>query len=485
MCLSLMDTTILNVGYDRIVGSLGATLDEVSWASTAYTLAGITTLPLAGWLVARFGRRSVFLAILLLFTAGSMLCGLATSATQLGVFRLVQGFGGGLLGTISQAIFLDAYPDEHRNEAFNLLSVTVMIGPFLGPIVGGFVLEHSAWPALFFINVPLGIFTIWLASKLDLDQSVKSAPGKFSYVTIGLVFATLLSLQFALQSGERLGWFDSPAVNGAFFGGIVFLAILVFRELRFERPMINLRLFVNHDFLVGNVLSLIAGASNYGIAFFGPLFLQQVLGFSPLQAGLMTVPGAVAMFAGNRIQALVSRKVPRYAIIIAGMICLAAALWYNSVYSDRNSFETVTWLRTAQGLAFGLFLVPIGILMLRSIAKRDIDSASGLASLVRQFGGMLGIALVAAALERYHDVFLRQLLTEIPRWPYTFEPSAGTRSEILVSVSRQADVLAYQRLYAVSAIAMLAAALVVAAYALAEWHLARRQQLRFARSSRG
>ncbi|HEV2262796.1 MAG TPA: MFS transporter, partial [Candidatus Rubrimentiphilum sp.] len=133
MWLSLMDTTILNIGYGNIVSSLGATLDEVSWASTAYTLAAITTLPLAGWLVARYGRKRVFLTILFLFTAGSMLCALATTATQLGLFRLLQGFGGGLLGTVSQAIFLDAYPDEHRREAFNLLSVTVMVGPFLGP----------------------------------------------------------------------------------------------------------------------------------------------------------------------------------------------------------------------------------------------------------------------------------------------------------------------------------------------------------------
>jgi len=464
-----MDTTILNVGYNSIVSSLGATLDEVSWASTAYTLAGITMLPLAGWLSARFGRKRIFMLILLLFTLGSMLCGLATSATQLGLFRLVQGFGGGLLGTMSQAIFLDAYPDEYRREGFNLISVVVMVGPFLGPIVGGFVLEHSAWPALFFINVPLGVFTLWLASTLDLDQSVKSVPAKFSYVTIGLVFGALLSLQFALQSGQRLGWFDSAAIRWALFGGIALLTILILQELRLRNPMINLRLFADRGFLVGNIFSLVAGASNYGIAFLSPLFVQQVLGFSPLQAGLITIPAALAMFVGNRIQDVASRRISTYLLVIIGTLCLAVALWYNGVFADRNSFETLTWIRILQGVGFGLFLIPIGVMMLHSISKRDLDSASGLGSLIRQFGGMVGIALVAATIERSHDFFLRRLLLDVPRWPYLTSPAARMPSAIVSSISRRADVLAYQQVYALSASVMLVMAAAVAVYWFFEW----------------
>lgn len=177
--LSIMDTTILNVAYDDIVASLGATLDEVSWASTAYMLASIMMLPLTGWLAARFGRKRLFLTIVVAFSIGSMLCGLATTATQLGAFRVLQGIGGGLLGSVSQAILFDAYPDENRSEAINLLSVLAMAASVGGPMIAGFILERFSWPMLFFVNIPLTVLTIWLALGLDLDQQVPAKPGRF------------------------------------------------------------------------------------------------------------------------------------------------------------------------------------------------------------------------------------------------------------------------------------------------------------------
>jgi DHA2 family multidrug resistance protein len=461
-----MDTTILNVGYSDIVASFGATLDEVSWASTAYTLATITMLPLSGWFVARYGRKHVFMAIVTVFTAGSALCAMSTNVAQLAVFRLLQGAGGGLLGAISQSVFLDAYPDERRRDALNLLSVTVMLGPIAGPILAGIVLEHGAWPLLFIINVPLGIGTIWLASTLDLDQKDRKRAAPFSALTVALIFVTLLSFQFVLQSGQRLDWLHSPSICWALVCGILLGIALISQQLRAAVPMVDVGLFKrNRDFLVGNVLNVVGGASNYGIAFLGPLFLQQILGFTPLQTGLLTLPAAFAMFVGNRLQDVTCRRVSPLWVLSAGMIILGVALWFNGVFGASNGFGSITWLRVLQGFAIGLFMIPIGVLTLRSIDRSDIDSASGLNALIRQASGMAGIAVIAGAIESSRSVFFRLLAADAPRW--TALAHTSTKS-ILQALYRQAEVLAYQRVYALCAGVMLLCGLTLGICAFVE-----------------
>lgn len=464
-----MDATILNVAYDDIVSSLGATLDEVSWASTAYILASLTMLPLTGWLVARFGRKRVFILITAIFAAGSMLCGFATTATELGVFRVAQGLGGGLLASISQAVLIDAYPDENREDALNLLSVLSMVAPVLGPIVAGFVLERFSWPMLFFINVPLALVSIWLALGMDIDQKSKSAPGRFSYSTVALLFGSLFALQFVLQSGDRLDWFDSPAIRWAAAAAVVLGGALIYQQLHERRPMIDLRLFLNRQFLVGNVLSTVAGASNYAIAFVGPLFLQQILGFSPLQTGLLTIPATAGMLVGNRLQDYLSRRVSLYVVVVPGIVLLAVALWYNGVYADMNDFRSIAWLRIVQGFAFGVFIVPIGIFAFKTLSKREIDSASGLFALIRQVSGMIGIALIATLVEQSQNAYFRRLLLDVPRWPFLRHRGAPSRDAIVASVTQHAQVLAYQHAFAVSAIVLLVLAFLIALYGAFEW----------------
>lgn len=466
--LSIMDVTILNVAYDDIVASLGATLDEVSWASTAYLLASITMLPLTGWLVARFGRKRVYVTVLVLFGAGSMLCGLATTATQLGLFRVLQGVGGGLLGSLSQSVLLDAYPDEDRRDALNLLSVLAIVAPVLGPIVAGFVLERFSWPMLFFLNVPLTALTVWLCLTTDIEQKVKTAPGRFSYATVFLLFGALFALQFVLQSGQRLDWFESPEIAWSAVAAIALGAALIYQQLRSAHPMIDLRLFLNREFLVGNILSTVAGASNYGIAFVGPLFLQQILGFTPFQTALMTIPATLGLLVGNRVQDYLSRRISLYWIVPPGMALLAIALWYNGVYADLNDFTSITWLRILQGFAFGVFVVPIGIMAFTTIQKRDVDAASGLFALIRQESGMIGIALVAALVEGSQNAYFRRLLLDVPRWPLLLHRAAPSRSAILASVNQHAAVMAYQHIFAVSALVMLALAALIGAYGFVE-----------------
>jgi MFS transporter, DHA2 family, multidrug resistance protein len=464
--LSIMDTTILNVAYDDIVSSLGATLDEVSWASTAYILSSVAMLPLTGWLVARFGRKKLFMLMLAVFGAGSLLCGLATTASQLGAFRVLQGIGGGLLGAVSQTVLMDAYPPEERQDAINLLAVLSMIAPVMGPIVGGFVLERFSWPMLFFLNVPLAVFAIWLAMGIDIDQKAKSVPGRFSFTTIGLLFATLFALQFVLQSGDRLDWFDSAEIRWSLLAALVFGGLLVAQQLRAKLPMIDLRLFLNREFLIGNLMSFFAGASNYGVAFVGPLFLQQVLGFSPLQTAIMTIPATIGLLVGNRVQDYLSRRIAVYWVVSGGMILLAVALWYNGVYADFNDFTSITWLRIIQGIAFGVFVVPTGVFAFKTVKQNQIDAASGLFGVIRQESGMIGIALIATLLEASQNRYVQELLLQVPRWPTMLHRGAPSRDAILAALDRHAFVLGYQHVFAVSAAIMCAAGIAIALYGL-------------------
>ena len=463
-----MDVTILNVAYNDIVSSLGTTLDEVSWASTAYILSSVTMLPLTGWLVARFGRKNVFISMMVLFGAGSLLCGLATSAAQLGAFRVLQGIGGGLLGAVSQSVLIDAYPAENRQDALNLLSVLAMVAPVLGPVVAGIILDRFSWPMVFFINVPLVAFTIWLATTLEIDQKVRSAPGRFSFATVGLVFASLFAFQYVVQSGERLDWFGSPAIRWSALAAAVLGGILIVRQLRSRAPMIDLRLFVNREFAIGNILSAVAGASNYGVAFIGPLFLQQVLGFSPFQTAMLTIPATVGLFAGNRFQDYFSRRWSVYAVVAIGLILLGGALWLNGVYADSSDFGTITWLRIIQGIAFGIFVVPTGVFAFKTISSSAIDSASGLFALVRQVSGMIGIALLTTLLEGSQNWYFRRLLFEVPRWPLLIHKSAASRADTIASLTQRALVMAYQHVYALSALVVLVVAILIIAYGIAQ-----------------
>lgn len=471
--LSIMDVTILNVAYDDIVASLGATLDEVSWASTAYILASVTMLPLTGWLVARFGRKRLFILIVLLFGLGSMLCGFATTATQLGIFRVLQGIGGGLLGSLSQAILLDAYPDENRDDAINLLSMLAMIAPVLGPVVAGFLLERFSWPMLFFINVPLALFTAWLALGIDIDQKSKAPAARFSVTTVALLFASLFAMQFVLQSGQRLGWLDSTEIRWSIVAAIVLGVALVVQQLRSRSPMIDFRLFRNREFSVGNVLSIVAGASNYGVAFLGPLFLQQILGFTPFQTALLTIPATIGLLIGNRIQDYLSRRISLYVLLPPGLVLLGVALWYNGVYADMNDFTSITWLRIVQGAAFGFFVVPIGVFAFKTIPKREIDAASGLFGVIRQVSGMVGIAFIASLVEASQNEYFQRLLQQVPRWPVLLHRSAPSRDAVIAALERHAQVLGYQHVFAIAAIAVIATGVLIALYGGGEWLSAR------------
>src|SRR5258705_1545239 len=286
--LEIVDTTIVNVSLNDMRGNLGATTSEIGWVVTAYAIGNVIIIPMTSWLSAQFGRRNYFAASIILFTVCSFLCGNATSITELLVFRFLEGVGGGALLVTSQTIITESYPVEKRSMAQAIYGLGVIIGPTLGPPLGGFITDHFSWPYIFYINIPLGIIATLLTLQFvrSPKYSEKSLLADIDWIGIGLLAAFVGSLQYVLEKGYEEDWFNSSTITTlaviSFFGAFFF----IWREITFRNPVVNLRVLKNGNLRVGTVLSFILGFGLYGSTFIIPLYLQSVLGWTPTQAGM-------------------------------------------------------------------------------------------------------------------------------------------------------------------------------------------------------
>jgi DHA2 family multidrug resistance protein len=416
--LALVDVTVANLAYDTIAGSLGATLDQISWISTAYILAGITVLPLTGWLAAVLGRKRLFLACIAVFTIGSVLCGLSRNIALLALFRAVQGLGGGALQSTGQALLIDAYPSSQRAKALSIYGISVTIGPMLGPAVGGLILLDWNWPLIFFINVPFGVLAFLFASRVLHDQYERKPAAPVNLVTLGLLVTGLTALQYALQRGELRDWSDDASI--AWCGCIAVAALTIFavHEWRARKPMVDVKLFRERSFLFGNVFGLVIGAATVATSFVLPLFIQSALGYDPFQAAFLMIPASLATICTVRAVPFIMKHVQRDLITIFALALFGVSLWYLGWFGVNASGTTVMLLRVVQGIAIGLWFVPLSAFTIEHLPAADLDAGSGLMQLVRQLGGSLGVAMLGTILLRYQTVYQRTALAGINAYSY-------------------------------------------------------------------
>ncbi|MEP6700246.1 MAG: DHA2 family efflux MFS transporter permease subunit, partial [Bacteroidota bacterium] len=293
--LEIVDTTIVNVALSDMKGNLGATTTEVGWVITAYAIGNVIIVPMTSWLAAQFGRRNYFAASILLFTICSFLCGNATGIWELVAFRFLQGLGGGALLVTSQTIITESYPPEKRGMAQAIYGMGVIVGPTLGPPLGGYITDMAGWPYIFYINIPLGIIAALLTLQFvrSPKYAEKSAVKDIDWAGIGLLAVFVGSLQYVLEKGHDDDWFSSTNIIfftvTAVLGGFFF----IWRELTFRNPVVQLRTLKNRNLRVGTILSFILGFGLYGSTFIIPLYTQQILGWTATQAGLLMVPAAL------------------------------------------------------------------------------------------------------------------------------------------------------------------------------------------------
>jgi DHA2 family multidrug resistance protein len=292
--LELIDTTIVNVAITQISGNLGASIEDVSWVVTSYAIANVIVIPLSGFLGNLLGRRNYYIGSILLFTLASLFCGLATDIWALVFFRFIQGLGGGALLPTSQAILYETYRPEERGKATGIFSMGLVLGPTIGPLLGGYLVDYLSWEWCFFVNIPVGLLAAWSSYTFLKEPKVRHAVSKIDWTGIGLLAVGIGSLQFILERGQSKDWFDTPYITFFTFIAVAALLGFVWWELHTKEPAVDLRVLArSKNLAIAAVLTFIVGYGLYGSLFVFPVFVQRLLGFTAVLTGTVLFPSAM------------------------------------------------------------------------------------------------------------------------------------------------------------------------------------------------
>lgn len=402
--LEIVDTTIVNVAINEMKGNLGASTSEVGWVITAYAIGNVIIIPLTSWLSIQFGRRNYFAASIILFTICSFLCGNASNITELVIFRFLQGVGGGALLVTSQTIITESYPPAKRSMAQAIYGLGVIVGPTLGPPLGGFIVDHYTWPYIFYINIPLGVIAALLTLQFvrSPKYAEKSAARDIDWIGIALLAVFVGSLQFILEKGQEEDWFSSELIIVftvlAVLGGFFF----IWRELTYRNPAVQLRVLKNPNLRVGTILSFIMGFGLYGSTFVIPLYTQATLGWTAFEAGMLMVPASVmTAVMMPLIGQMLQRGVPQQLLVALGMLMFFffCFIGYKIITPD-TSADNFFWMLILRGIGMGMLFIPITSLSLSTLQGRQIGEGAAFTGMMRQLGGSFGIAAITTFMSR-------------------------------------------------------------------------------------
>jgi DHA2 family multidrug resistance protein len=407
--MEVLDTSIANVALPHMAGSLSVSVHESTWVLTSYLVANAVILPLSGWLSSILGRKRFYISCVVLFTAASALCGMATSIEQLVLFRVLQGLAGGGLQPSEQAILMDTFPPAKRGMAMAVYTLAILVAPVLGPTLGGYITENYSWRWIFYINLPVGVISVVLSSLILQDPPYlkaqkaarKGQPFRMDFIGLGLLSLGLASLELMLDKGQEHDWFDSPFIVTLCAIAVVALVSTVFWELRHPAPIVNLRLFRDRNFSAAAVCIFFAFGVLYGSNVLLPQMLQTLMGYSSLKAGLVLSPaGFVTMLEMPVIGLLLSRGFDARKVIIAGLATVGfASLWMSGLNLGVSPGMVIS-PRNFQTLGAGMMFVPLNLAAYAFIPKDQVNNASGLFSLVRNEGSSIGVALTNTLLQR-------------------------------------------------------------------------------------
>jgi DHA2 family multidrug resistance protein len=472
MCalLEIVDTTIVNVAVNDMKGNLGATFTEIGWVITAYAIGNVIIVPMTSWLSQQFGRRNYFAASIIIFTTCSFLCGNANGIWELVFFRFLQGVGGGALLVTSQTIITESYPVEKRGMAQAIYGLGVIIGPTLGPPLGGYIVDHFSWPYIFYINIPIGIIatilTLYFVRSPKYGE--KTAAKDIDWLGIGLLAATVGSLQYVLEKGQDDDWFASATIT--FFAVVATLGLFFFiwRELTYKNPIVELRVLKNVNLRTGTILSFIMGFGLYGSTFIIPLYTQATLGWTAQQAGLLMIPSAITTaFMMPMIGQLLQKGAPQQILVSLGLGIFAIfTFWcYNILTPDTNA-DNFFWPLIVRGVGMGMLFIPITVLSLSTLKGKQIGQGAAFTGMMRQLGGSFGIALITTYMAtrnmQHRSDLVSKLDTNNPAiqnrvagmqhnfMTHGMQPDAALKSaytSIDYMVTKQASVLSYMDVF--------------------------------------
>ncbi len=466
--MAVLDSSIVNVALPPMSGTLGATIEQITWVVTGYILANVIIMPLVALLSQRFGRKNFYMTSVILFTVASMACGLARSLPIMVAFRAVQGIGGGVLMTVSQAILRETFPPEEQGTAMGIFGLGVVLAPAFGPTLGGWITDQYSWPWIFYINVPIGILNLMLVSRFVEDPPyLVRRKGDIDWAGLALLIIGLGSLQLMLESGGRNDWFESAFVVRLLVVGLVGLTLFVWRELTAEHPAVDLRILKNVSFTSATLIGGVLGMALMGSLFLLPVFLQNLLGYPALKSGIALMPRSLAMAVCMPIGGRFYNRLGPRILVGSGLVVTGFSFWQLSHLTISVGYWDIFWPQVFQGVGFSLIFVALSTAALATIAKPDVTAATGLYNLFRNIFGSVGIAISAAQLasgmSRYHAILAERVSVAnaaAVSWLSTATAAMMARTgadaetarkmalKLLdATISRQAAVLSYNRVF--------------------------------------
>lgn len=414
-----MDAAIVNVALPHIMANFGMNLDKAQWVATAYMLTMAVAMPSTGWLAAKLGHRTLYASSLATFTIFSLMCGLAWSADSLIAFRALQGLGGGAILPIAMVIFYEVFPEEQRGLAMGIYALGSVMGPATGPVLGGYLVEEINWRLIFFINLPIGAAGL-LMTLLVMKETRPPVTRKLD--VLGLIFLVLClgSLLIVLSQGQREGWWSSDYIRNLFIIFIGSLIAFVVAEFKVKQPFVELRLFTNFMYSNATVLSTILGISYYGSLYIVPIYLQRMLPYTALEAGVIMLPGTLLFGAFLFLTGAFTGKLSPRGLVVAGILVFSAGIYWLSDISFQTKQSTIVWMLNLRGAGLGLIFTPLMVLAIFSLPKEQVSMGSGLFNVMRYLGGMFGIAIISTLVER------RELLYKAVYLEYQTDEAMGT-----------------------------------------------------------
>jgi DHA2 family multidrug resistance protein len=403
--MEVLDTSIASVALPHIAGSVSATNDEATWVLTSYLVANAIVLPASGWFSIRFGRKNFLVICIVVFTIASFACGSATSLAFILVARAVQGAAGGALQPLSQAILLESFPPARRGAAMALFGLGVVVGPVLGPTLGGYLTDAYSWRWAFYINIPVGILAVFMISRFVKDPSyVRNAkPGRFDYIGFGLLAVWLGAMQIILDKGQEDGWFGAIWVRWAMALLIVGFILFLIRELTIKNPVVKLNVFKDRNFAMGCLLIGLFGAVIYGLVTILPLFYQTLMNYTASAAGLAVAPRGIGAIIIMPIVGVLTSRIDNRYLIAAGFALFGGmAYWMAELTLDMSQWSLI-WPIMLSGTAAGLVFVPLSTSAVGTLKNEQIGNASGLYNLLRNIGGSAGISIVDTIIARHQQ----------------------------------------------------------------------------------
>jgi DHA2 family multidrug resistance protein len=479
--MEVLDTSVANVALPHIAGDLSADTDQATWVLTSYLVSNAVILPMGGWFAMLLGRKRFYMICVGVFTVASLLCGMAPTIGLLIFFRVLQGFGGGALQPMSQAILVETFPREKHGMAMAVYGMGVVVAPIIGPTLGGWITDNFSWRWIFFINLPVGLMSLIFTALLVFDppyqirRSIRDGL-KIDYAGFGLLALGLGSLEVVLDQGQREDWFSSNFI--VLFGAVTVLALVgvVFRELRHEHPIIDFHVLKERNFTLATVSMLIMGFVLYGSTTLLPLFLQTLLGYTAMLSGMVLSPGGLAICVCMPIVGLLLRKFEARWLVIFGVLVSAAGLLMMARFNLDVDYASAVRARIVQSLGLGFLFVPISAAAFARIPKERTNYATGLFNLARNIGGSSGIAAVTTLLARRAQVHQQTLVAHLTPYDPVFRdalantaamvgarggggmagPNAQAQGLIYGGMLRQANMLSFADAFLVMAVLFVA-----------------------------